>query len=113
MQGYANEGFPTLIYPLSKRRARGSCRGVGAQVFSHIFGSQPRFVHLVKDGERLRNLGVSSLAFWNSTLKNPSKFRNFSMRSNFGILRPFSALKHFVLKFLTLVKKGLSVLECV
>ena len=40
--------------------------------------------------------------------KKPRFFANFSMRANFGVLRPFSGLKHFVLKFSTLVEKCLS-----
>ena len=59
-------------------------------------------------GEILRTRWVELVEFGPIKPKNPVFFANFSMRTNFGVLRPFSGLKHFVLKFSTLVEKCLS-----
>ena len=73
MQGYVNARIIRLELPLSTRRARDNYRSIEARIFSHIFGSQPRFVDLVRDGERLRNLEVSISSFWEYDPKKPVK----------------------------------------
>ena len=58
-------------------------------------------------GEILRTWWVEMVEFGPIKQKKPRFFANFSMRANFGVLRPFSGLKHFVLKFSTEVLKSL------
>ena len=74
----------------------------------HMYGAQPSPIRGGVCWRNIENPVGRNGGIWANQAKKPRFFANFSMRTNFGVLRPFSGLKHFVLKFSTLVEKCLS-----